>query len=557
MASSNNNFLSRHAFKAAKELEEARKAGTAPPAVDADGKIINPHIPEYISRAPWYAAAEEGPSLKHQRNHNAATRKFDGLDKWLPRAQFASSTVTKFRKGACTNCGALTHSAKSCVERPRRRGAKLTGSALRPDEVIGNVNLDFEGKRDRWNGYDIGNFAAVQKRYAKLEAARNAIKAEKLDSALNKSKSNPGDDGAANASDLDADEDGDHDADGARFGDGAVVQETGAAAKTTVRNLRIREDTAKYLYNLDLNSAYYDPKSRSMRADPLPNVDPNDKDFLGDNFVRQSGDVKNLAQMQLFNMRASEADRNMPHLLAEPSRAEAVFKEYESNKQQLQSKRSRKILEKYGDASDYSKKDPAIQGVEQSEVYVEYNNEGKVISKVKPPVPVTKYAEDVLDKNHTAIWGSYFKSGEWGYACCYQVQRYAFCTGKEGRRAAVETEKEMNERTDEMNKKRDAEPLVEQWEKIKKRRDKEAAEKQESPNEERKKRMRLESLVRDNGSTRAQDGGSTPIHEPRRTHLGMCDAVTEQDMEDYRLRRQIADDPMAKYLADKEINKQT
>lgn len=37
-----------------------------------------------------------------------------------------------------------------------------------------------------------------------------------------------------------------------------------------MRNLRIREDTAKYLRNLDPNSAYYDPKTRSMRDNPNP-----------------------------------------------------------------------------------------------------------------------------------------------------------------------------------------------------------------------------------------------------------------------------------------------
>ena len=35
-----------------------------------------------------------------------------------------------------------------------------------------------------------------------------------------------------------------------------------------MRNLRIREDTAKYLRNLDPNSAHYDPKTRSMRKNP-------------------------------------------------------------------------------------------------------------------------------------------------------------------------------------------------------------------------------------------------------------------------------------------------
>lgn len=43
------------------------------------------------------------------------------------------------------------------------------------------------------------------------------------------------------------------------------------------RNLRIREDTAKYLLNLDVNSSHYDPKTRSMREDPLPDADPNEK----------------------------------------------------------------------------------------------------------------------------------------------------------------------------------------------------------------------------------------------------------------------------------------
>ena len=48
------------------------------------------------------------------------------------------------------------------------------------------------------------------------------------------------------------------------------VRTSGGGASGTVRNLRIREDTAKYLLNLDPASAHYDPKSRSMREDPNP-----------------------------------------------------------------------------------------------------------------------------------------------------------------------------------------------------------------------------------------------------------------------------------------------
>jgi hypothetical protein len=37
---------------------------------------------------------------------------------------------------------------------------------------------------------------------------------------------------------------------------------------------RIREDTAKYLRNLDVGSAHYDPKTRSMRDNPNKEKDP-------------------------------------------------------------------------------------------------------------------------------------------------------------------------------------------------------------------------------------------------------------------------------------------
>lgn len=51
--------------------------------------------------------------------------------------------------------------------------------------------------------------------------------------------------------------------------------------------MRIREDVAKYLLNLDPNSAYYDPKSRSMRQDPNPDKPTDEKQFMGENFVRR------------------------------------------------------------------------------------------------------------------------------------------------------------------------------------------------------------------------------------------------------------------------------
>lgn len=80
---------------------------------------------------------------------------------------------------------------------------------------------------------------------------------------------------------------------------GTASNPTDPKIKTNIRNLRIREDIAKYLINLDENSAYYDAKTHSMRENPT--ADAGDTQvFKGDNFSRNTGDTTKLMEQEKF-----------------------------------------------------------------------------------------------------------------------------------------------------------------------------------------------------------------------------------------------------------------
>lgn len=70
--------------------------------------------------------------------------------------------------------------------------------------------------------------------------------------------------------------------------------------RTAIRNLRQREDVAKYLRNLDPSSARYDGKSRIMKENPNPDLDESLQTFKGDNWVKFTGDAVDLMKMEAF-----------------------------------------------------------------------------------------------------------------------------------------------------------------------------------------------------------------------------------------------------------------
>jgi pre-mRNA-processing factor SLU7 len=480
MASAGGERLSSSDFKKKRELDEARKNGTLPPEKDGEGNLINPHNPEFISKRPWYLG-DSGPSLKHQtlqhQSHVLSIHEADEL--YLKGRKHSSSSAgrqRKWRKGACKNCGAMTHKTAECVERPRKVGAWKTNKDLQSDEVVVDVRsekfgkLAFDAKRDQWLGYDPKEHAKTIERYEKVDEARKKLRAEEINQKLKesadkkkekktraKTRSQEGGKDVASNSDSDSDYESDMESEDEEFRDhdeGPMFTERvarqggvgGAQMKTTVRNLRIREDTAKYLRNLNPNSAYYDPKTRSMRDNPNPELDPEDTTFVGDNIARFTGDAQKLASAQLFAWEAYSKGTDI-HPLANPSQAEFLKKQYEERKAALEKEKSRKILDKYG-GQEHLEAPPKELLLAQSEHYVEYSRDGRVV-KGRERAPVrSKYVEDALENNHTSVWGSWFDRSEmaWGYACCHSKVRKSYCTGDDGKKALEEAKTANTER---------------------------------------------------------------------------------------------------------------
>ena len=164
-----------------------------------------------------------------------------------------------------------------------------------------------------------------------------------------------------------------------------------ASERYTVRNLRIREDTAKYLRNLDPNSAHYDPKTRSMRKNPYEGTGKSvdEVDFAGDNFVRISGDTVNHAKSTMFAWEASRKGLDV-HILAEPTKLEVLKQEYETKKDEFKTDMNQGILDKYG-GEEYLKAPPRELLFSQTEDYVEYSRHGKVLKGDEKTVVRSRY----------------------------------------------------------------------------------------------------------------------------------------------------------------------
>ncbi|KAK6839569.1 hypothetical protein PG990_011185 [Apiospora arundinis] len=456
----------------------------------AASKEENVYIPSFISKRPFYAGEETGDTtdyLEHQRLQQQKNK--DDTSKWYDRGRKAGPAATKYRKGACENCGAMTHKAKDCLSRPRAKGAKWTGKDIQADEVIQDVQLGWDAKRDRWNGYDPREYRSVVERYNQMDELRKQIQ-----------------DGGKNGEEGEGD-----DEDGQNAGEKyAEESDMSKHQSTATRQLRLREDTAKYLLNLDLESAKYDPKTRKM-VDAGATADKAAQLFAEEGYLRASGDAAEFEQATRYAWEAQEKTGDTrQHLQANPTAGEFYRKKEKDEAEKKRAERLKALADKYGGEEHSMPAELRDVAVTESEHFVEYDESGLIKGAPKAAAK-SKYAEDVFVNNHTAVWGSWWSSFKWGYACCHSFVKNSYCTGEDGIKAwelAEQHRTGVNLTVDEQAEL-----------------DAEAA-------REKEKEVELAKSL-----------------PKKRT----AEEMMEEEMEEYRRKRTAKDDPMAKFLGKDEL----
>lgn len=420
------------------------------PKLDQDGKMINPHNPDFITKVPWYLGNQE-PTLKHhsiQKHDNLLSLSdTDRLiaDKVAAQREVKhSSSKTVYKKGACKNCGATTHKEKDCLERPRssKKAAWKSGLDIAADDVVLELShhgkLSYAAKRDQWKGYDTNEFHDIMQRYDHMEHQRMKQMQETKDvgevTIIDQDNERTNSDSQESEDEQEkvfneylARDEQSGDFQGTMAPQGGIG---GAGMRQTVRNLRLREQTPKYLRNLSLESAFYDPKSRSMRANPYANTNPEEVPYAGDNYVRYSGDALKLAQNQVLCWEMQAKGENID-IISNPSQAELVQRSITEKKKVLEESKMKAIVDKYLDGKPNEKLNPLLK-LGQTEVYIEYSKDGRVQQNSSSILTTikTKYEEDVYTNNHNSVWGSYYDRMKacWGYACCHSMLKNSYCT---------------------------------------------------------------------------------------------------------------------------------
>lgn len=356
-------------------------------------KTTNPNIPHFIANTPWYTK---------DQNSTTTTSKSQSLlknDIWYDRepTTTAAPAAKKFRKGACTNCGSMSHKAKDCLERPRKVGAKYNNTNIRSDETVQEISTTWESKRDRWSGFKADDYAKIVDAVKKPETSKDVSTKDTVDEESWYEKE--------------------------------IKWETHKSVinPNAWKSSRDRHDRAHYLQDLSKDLGY-DEATKTFQGE--------EGDLNERGFFEKKLQGHGLEHRTLRDLAAVAAKKGLDvHLEANPTAS------YVKLREQLQPKSISEVPANGSPASasaSTSKQEESATKVNvPKSLLAKYGGAAHSVrsgetshtssSLSDPEVPVEKpYG------NHTRQWGTYVVGGRPAYACCHSDVKHSVCLGEKG-----------------------------------------------------------------------------------------------------------------------------
>lgn len=402
------NMSVRQLLRQQREIQEKRKFGLAPLAVDTETQQeISPNIPEFISRAPWYYGAT-GPTLAHQRQQPSGTSAApDDSLTVTPDRIVVKGQASRYTTGACKNCGARTHRTAECLQSKKKVGANYTDKVTGIDFETLQTEKSYSQKRDRFVG-DVG--------VDLMRGLQHARAAPEGTTTTEEEKAGEG--SPPPLSRLKREE---------VFGERSA-QHGGVAVK----------ELPKYLHNLDQQEGlFFDPKTGSMRANP--NAGNSSSVFQGDLERYRSGDYYNYIEARhrfLTGESKSFVDFEFDAVM---QREKASTGGEEAGEKGSVKETAQEVLMRslYGTLQPASASaGPTSTTVDKNQRTMQAEKEPSAPSASSLPVAESNASSLVQDASqlwmptrgdHVDVYGSHFDVGafQWGYKCCKRLGKDA------------------------------------------------------------------------------------------------------------------------------------
>ena len=127
-------------------------------------------------------------------------------------------------------------------------------------------------------------------------------------------------------------------------------------------------------------------------------VKHSDLPYAGDNFIRYTDEVVDISRRQVFAWDASTKGEDL-HSQADPTLAELMHKRHKKEKESFKDTQQNSVISMYG-GEEHLQGPPRELLLAQSEHYVEYSKQGRVIKGEEKSSVKSKYIEDTHPGNH-------------------------------------------------------------------------------------------------------------------------------------------------------------